>query len=90
MNNNTIQLLLGCRPSYLEPTNIYIGCLSGPMSECTSMELHTPHSTEVSCDGKENVFSFTDSGKILKDVDSVSDLAFPGRWDRQIDMVIAR
>ena len=49
------------------------------MSECTSMELHTPHSTEVSCDGKDNVFSFNDSGKMLKDVDSVSDIAFPGR-----------
>ncbi len=51
------------------------------------MELHTPHSTEVSCgddgtggscingSGKEGtVFSFSESGKILKDVDSVSDL----------------
>ena len=52
----------------------------GPFSECTSMELHTPHSTEVSCGedgamGKEGtVFSFSESGKILKDVDSVSDL----------------
>ncbi len=37
------------------------------MSECTSMELHTPHSTEVSC--------FGESGKIMdKDADSVSDL----------------
>ncbi len=45
------------------------------MSECTSMELHTPHSTEVSCDGKDTVFSFCESGKILdKDADSVSDL----------------
>lgn len=51
----------------------------GPLSECTSMELHTPHSTEVSCDGKDTLFSFNDSGKLLKDVDSVSDLdrAYP-------------
>ena len=52
----------------------------GPLSECTSMELHTPHSTEVSCDGKDTMFSFTDSGKLLKDVESVSDLdrTYPG------------
>ena len=38
------------------------------------MELHTPHSTEVSCDGKEGMFNFTDSNKLLKDIESVSDL----------------
>ena len=50
------------------------------------MELHTPHSTEVSCDGKElsgSVFSFNNNensgSKMMmmmmdKDADSVSDL----------------
>jgi len=54
----------------LQPIN------KGPMSECTSMELHTPHSTEASCDGKDSVFTFAETGKMIetRDADSVSDL----------------
>ena len=35
------------------------------MSECTSMELHTPHSTEASCNEGSNVFNFSISGKMF-------------------------
>jgi len=48
-----------------------------PMSECTSMELHTPHSTEVSCTEGSTVFNFSLSGKML-DKDSESEV---GRAD---------
>jgi len=36
-----------------------------PVSECTSMELHTPHSTEASCTEGSTVFNFSLSGKML-------------------------
>ena len=35
------------------------------MSECTSMELHTPHSTEASCNENSNVFNFSINGKMF-------------------------
>ena len=53
-----------------------------PLSECTSMELHTPHSTEVSCNDS-NVFNFNITGKMLdkdeeREFESVSEV---GRSD---------
>ena len=54
-----------------------------PLSECTSMELHTPHSTEVSCNDTSNVFNFSITGKMLdkdeeREFESVSEV---GRAD---------
>ena len=54
-----------------------------PLSECTSMELHTPHSTEVSCNDTSNVFNFNITGKMLdkdeeREFESVSEV---GRAD---------
>ena len=54
-----------------------------PLSECTSMELHTPHSTEVSCNDTNNVFNFSITGKMLdkdeeREFESVSEV---GRAD---------
>ena len=54
-----------------------------PLSECTSMELHTPHSTEVSCNDPGNVFNFSITGKMLdkdeeREFESVSEV---GRAD---------
>ena len=36
-----------------------------PLSECTSMELHTPHSTEASCTEMGSVFNFSGTGALL-------------------------
>ena len=46
------------------------------MSECTSMELHTPHSTEISCNNDaSNVFNFNVTGKMFdKESDREADL----------------
>ena len=46
------------------------------MSECTSMELHTPHSTEASCnnDTANNVFSFNSDKMFDKEREAEGDL----------------
>merc|ERR1719309_1428398 len=56
-----------------------------PRSECTSMELHTPHSTEASCTEGSTVFNFSLSGKML-DKDSESEVG-RGDLDREFESV---
>jgi len=57
-----------------------------PLSECTSMELHTPHSTEVSCADGSTVFNFSLSGKML-DKDSESEVGRGVDLDREFESV---
>ena len=46
-----------------------------PRSECTSMELHTPHSTEISINTESgNVFNFNVSGKMFDKDKEAADL----------------
>ena len=57
-----------------------------PLSECTSMELHTPHSTEVSGTEGSTVFNFSISGKML-DKDSESEVGRGVDLDREFESV---
>jgi len=57
-----------------------------PLSECTSMELHTPHSTEVSGTEGSTVFNFSLSGKML-DKDSESEVGRGVDLDREFESV---
>ena len=54
------------------------------MSECTSMELHTPHSTEASCNENSNVFNFSLHGKIF---DKEADRGQDNDLDKEFESV---
>ena len=58
-----------------------------PLSECTSMELHTPHSTEVSCTDTGGVFNFSSTGVELEKEGAEAACRSVGDMDREFESV---